>query len=159
MLGRNWALMSLLDFFYSCTASGPWLKLDPQKRALFSLFLFYFSAFLFLSYYWEKSPAIHTFAATGQPFFLNIFLQQQQKLLIIHNGFNETFTGRLYTFSIFPRLTVSFLKLLAARRSQTCVDYNPCEEGGVCMYDSTLEKSTCKCRKGLHGTLCEKGQY
>ena len=52
-----------------------------------------------------------------------------------------------------------FLDLLPARQSKKCLDYNPCEEGGVCVYDSTLEKSTCKCRKGLHGTLCEKGQH
>ena len=52
-----------------------------------------------------------------------------------------------------------FLDLLQARQSKKCLDYNPCEEGGVCVYDSTLEKSTCKCRKGLHGTLCEKGQH
>ena len=56
-------------------------------------------------------------------------------------------------------LAISFLDSLPARRSVKCLDYNPCEEGGVCVFSSQRGRSTCSCRKGLHGTLCEKGQH
>ena len=37
------------------------------------------------------------------------------------------------------------------------MEYNPCKENGTCVFDHSQGSSVCKCRKGLHGHLCQKG--
>lgn len=47
----------------------------------------------------------------------------------------------------------------AEGKTKKCKNYNPCQQGGVCLSGMKNRASKCKCAKGFVGCLCRKGQF